>query len=180
MSGLAVPKHVYDRMQREKQLEGVAGSIQRTQMNALTSDDFVSSKSVREQLGKLTRYIAARREADPGYVLPRPAGWRILALILTVPEMTDGGLELPAEATEARAMTSPQGIVIAVGPSAYQDRARFAMRGGDPEPWVVPGDRIIWKRYDISTFQIANGQKFAFMNDTQPVAMLDRGWPIPE
>lgn len=175
---LVLPKHVHDRLQAQKQA-AVADSMQRTALNPLSSDDFVTTKSVRQQLDELAAYVAARRGTDAGYVLPTPSGWRLLVLMLTIPQVTDGGMHLVDDTLEARSMSSPQGVVLSVGPAAYRDRSRFAWDGA-LEPWVEVGDRIIWKRYDLSTFQIANGQRLGFLNDTQPVAVLDHGWDVPE
>lgn len=181
MTQLLMPAHTFNAVQKQKREardKAMADNIGRTSMNHLTSDDFVTAASVEKQLAELGSYIEERRQVDPGYTLPKAVGWRLLVLILTSPKETDGGVHLVDEALEAKSMTSPQGIVLDVGPAAYQDRTRFAW-GGELEPWCGIGDRIVWKRYDLTMFQIANGQRLGFMNDTQPVATIDQGWTIP-
>ena len=177
MSHLLLPKHMAASLQRRDR--AVADGIAKQSMNMLASDDFVTADEVRKQMDELREYVALRRESDATYELPQAVGWRILVLILTSPKETSGGLHITGDSIESKAVTSPQGVVLDVGPAAYQDRGRFAMNG-ELVPWCVPGDRIIWKRYDLTMFQIANGQRLGFLNDTQPVATLDSGWLEPE
>ncbi len=84
------------------------------------------------------------------------------------------GIIIVEDAKEARALSSPQGIVIAMGDDTYSDPERFS------EPWVKVGDRISFVKYDATMFQIANGQRLGFMNDTQPIATIDKDWSIPQ
>jgi co-chaperonin GroES (HSP10) len=175
MTNLILPKATAQALRAERH---VADSIQRSSINQLTSDDFVTEKEVERQLAELADYIADRRAVEPNYCLPHPAGWRVSVLMLTVPEVTDGGVHIVDEMREARGMASPQGVVLALGASAFQDRSRFTING-ELVPWLKVGDRVIWKKYDVTTFQIANGQRLGFMNDTQAVATIDSGWAIP-
>ena len=177
-SPLILPRATAQALQAERQQSAVADSIQRSSVNHLTSDDFVTAKEVQRQLAELHEYIEDRRAVEPDYRLPHPAGWRVSVLMLTVPEVTDGGVHIVDEMREARGMASPQGIVLALGASAFQDRSRFVI-DGVLTPWLHVGDRVIWKKYDVTTFQIGNGQRLGFMNDTQAVATIDAGWPVP-
>lgn len=178
MTGLVLPRHVAAARSRQKQSEAVANSIQKTSVNLLTSDDFVTPDQVVEQLAQLADYISARREQHPDYVLPRPIGWRVSVLMLTIPEQTQGGLVLVDEGREARAMSSPQGVVLHLAEGAFQDPARF-MVNGEMRPWIEPGDRVLWKKYDVTMFQLGNGQRLGFMNDTQAYGVIDKGWQVP-
>jgi co-chaperonin GroES (HSP10) len=171
---LFLPKHVMQ-ARKQQQEASAANSITKTSVNHLTSDDFVTPDEVIKQLADLYAYIALRQETDPKYGLPAPLGWRLTVLMLTIPETTAGGLHMVDDMREARAMSSPQGVVLNVGSSCYQDKSRFAL-DGEVAPWVGVGDRILWKKYDVSTFQIANGQRLGFMNDTQPLGVIDGGW----
>jgi co-chaperonin GroES (HSP10) len=162
----------------DKRQSDIADSIQRSSINQLTSDDFVTVKEVERQIIELREYIEDRRQVEPEYRLPHPAGWRVSVLMLTVPEVTDGGVHIVDEMREARGMASPQGIVLALGQGAFQDRSRFTING-ELAPWLKVGDRVIWKKYDVTTFQIGNGQRLGFMNDTQAVATIDGDWIVP-
>lgn len=163
---------------KRKQAEQLAAAaIRNTAINAMSSDDFVTLAQAQLQLDQLHAYIDAKKAESEGYRIPHPLGWKICVLMLTIPEITDGGLHMIDEQREARAMASPQGIVLSIGDGCYQDPSRFAVNG-KLEPWVRVGDRILWKKYDVTTFQLANGQRIGFMNDTQPFGVIDRGWAI--
>jgi hypothetical protein len=159
-----------------KQEARVADSIASTSKHRYDSDDFVTKTDVREQLEKLAKYIAERREAEPDYDLPRPSGWKLMALALTIPDKV-GSLYVIDESKEARSLATPQGVILAMGPAAYTDKERF----GDPlQPWHIVGDRITWVKYDATMFQLANGQRLAFLTDTQPLSCIDAGWVVAE
>lgn len=178
MSGLVLPRHVAAARAAEKQ-RAAADSISRTAYNAYSSDDFATRKSVQKQLDALHAYIASRRETEPDYRLPQPSGWKIAVLMLTVPEETDGGLIVQEEHRDARAVSSPQGVILAMGPQAYKDPTRFTVQDR-LNPWHQIGDRILWVKYDVSMFRMANAQVIGFMNDTQPMATVDVGWGVPD
>lgn len=174
MSKLMLPPHVAAEHKRRKEA-AVVQSITKSATNSLTSDDFVTPEEVVSQIKQLEDFIRERQETDPRYDIPRALGWRLTVLMLTIPETTAGGVHVVDDMRESRAMSSPQGVVLQVGPMAYQDRARFELDGG-LAPWVSVGDRVIWKKYDVSTFMLANGQRLGFMNDTQPIGLVDSGW----
>jgi co-chaperonin GroES (HSP10) len=140
----------------------------------LTSDEFLSPKDIAEQLDKLRKYIAAKREVQPLYRLPRPVGWRLTVLILTPPDKTSGGLELPGDIVEAHSYKAVQGVIIGMGADCYKDTDRFP--GG---PWVTLGDRIQFKRYDTSQFELANGQRLGTLTDSQPIGKVDN-WDVAD
>lgn len=176
---MILPEHVARGLaMKQAKEQAIAGSIQRSATNSLSSDDFVSRKQVHEQLGELAAYIAGRRQTEPEYTIPQPVGWRVSLLMLTIPEMTDGGLVMVDETREARSVASPQGVVLSIGPNAYTDKARFTLNG-ELTPWIRVGQRIVWKKYDVTMFQLANGQRIAFMNDTQAIGLIDDGWQVP-
>lgn len=175
MTGLLLPPHQAAMVKRR----AAADAIQRSSINQMASDDFVTLKEAQRQLDQLQAYIDERRSFEPGYSLPRSMGWRISVLMLTIPETTDGGLHIVEEQREARALASPQGIVLDVGESAFQDAGRFSING-QIKPWVRPGDRILWRKYDVTMFQLGNGQRLGFMNDTQGFAIIDRNWTVPQ
>lgn len=164
--GLALPRAV------------AAAAATRRGVNATTSDDFVSREQVQQQLDQLAEYIAERRKVEPKYHLPVPSGWRLQVLMLTIPETTTGGLVMVDDDREARAMASPQGVILQIGSGAYMDMARFGVEGV-VRPWHHVGERIQFVKYDAQPFQLPNGQKLGILTDTQPVAMLDSGWTVP-
>ncbi len=182
MTGLLLPRHQAAALQRQKgstKDEATATAIATRSTNAmLASDDFVSVGDVKDQLTKLAEYVAFRREAQPDYELPKPSGWKLMLLILTIPDETTGGLILIDDSKEAKSLASPQGVILAMGPAAYTDRGRFSV-DGLLTPWHKAGDRVSFVRYDAAMFQLSNGQRLGFLNDTQPVACIDQGWTLP-
>jgi hypothetical protein len=170
MSGLLLPKR----------LQGVATAeaISKTAVHRLDSDDFLAPQDVKDQLAQLQGYLDLRREDQANYTLPSPSGWKISILLLTIPDKSAGGVFVMDDSKEQRALSSPQGVILGMGPAAYTDADRFSV-DGNVVPWHEVGDRITLIKYDASTFQIANGQRLGFLNDTQPVATIDTGWEIP-
>ena len=170
MSKLLVPKHYAQ--------SSVAENIKSTAKHRLDSDDFVTPMNVAQQLDDLQGYLVLRRQEEPEYKLPQPSGWKLMVLMLTIPETSDGGVIVVDDAKEQRALASPQGVILAMGPAAYTDRERFTVEG-ELVKWHAVGDRITLVKYDASMFQIANGQRLGLLNDTQPIATIDTGWEVP-
>lgn len=176
-SGRVAAKMAHER--RQKEAMATAKAMSGGTQNALQSDDFLDKPGVQAQLDQLAGYIAERREEDPDYHLPLPSGWRIQVLMLTIPEKSKGGLQMVDDSREQRSMASPQGVILAMGPSAYSDPTRFSDRDGNLAPWHAVGDRIQFVKYDAQPFQLPNGQRLGILTDTQPVATLDSGWEVP-
>lgn len=175
---MILPKHVAEKAQSDRMGRAKAAMMAEPVRNMLTSDEFASRRVVQEQIDKLREHVEFMRKADSGYTLPRPSGWKMSLLMLTHPDQTDGGLLTSDQEKISRAISSPQGIVLAMGPACYQDPARFEMPSGEIEPWVSVGDRVVWTKYDAGIFRLANEQIIGFMTDTQPVATLDGGWDV--
>lgn len=177
--GVILPRHERAAVERQKKREAAAAnSISGAPRHRIDSDDFISKPEVQAQLDKLITYVVSRREEEPDYQLLQPLGWKITLLMLSIPETTAGGVHIVDEARNAREIATPQGIVLGLGPLAYNDPARFSV-DGEIKPWVKVGDRIQCVKYDAHMFQIANGQRLASLNDTQPVALIDSGWEVP-
>jgi hypothetical protein len=98
--------------------------------------------------------------------------------MLTIPETSSGGVHIVDDNREARSMSSPQGVILNIGPGAYRDPARFSI-DGVLTPWHKVGDRIQFVKYDAQPFQLPNGQRLGILTDTQPVALFDSGWEVP-
>lgn len=177
MSGLLLPKSTIAQMRKASD-DAAAQNIKATAIHRMDSDDFIDPAGVRLQLDQLFAYVAARREEQPDYHLPKPSGWRLQVLMLTIPETSSGGVIVVDEAREQRSMASPQGVILAMGPACYSDPKRFTV-DGKIMPWHKVGDRIQFVKYDAQMFQIANGQRLGILTDTQPVATIDEGWNVP-
>ena len=106
MSKLLVPKHYAQ--------SSVAENIKSTAKHRLDSDDFVTPMNVAQQLDDLQGYLVLRRQEEPEYKLPQPSGWKLMVLMLTIPETSDGGVIVVDDAKEQRALASPQGVILAM------------------------------------------------------------------
>lgn len=180
---LLMPAHVARQRAAEKAAAAAAAAAdsiaKRTSLNHMDSDDFVTPRVVTEQLEQLRGFITQRRLEQPGYVLPKPLGWKLQLLMLTIPEESDGGVILVDDSREARSLASPQGVVLAVAPLCYTDPSRFAAGDEAPAPWCQVGDRISIAKYDATMYMLGNGQRLGVVNDTQPVMLIDSGWEVP-
>jgi len=166
-TGLILPRHVaaMERARRTQTALTVAPSTSPVK-HALNTDDFITPDQVAEQVSAFVHF------KDAGGTVPQPVGWRVAVLVLTIPEITTGNLIMVDDHREARSLASPQGVVVAVGPTAYQDAARFPEKA----PWVKVGDRVMFQKYGGRMFQMSNGQHLAFLNDTEFAGVVDTGW----
>lgn len=170
MTDLLLPPHLRAAVHKQ-------AAAKRQSVNAIVSDDFATPADVKAQLDQLAAYVRERREVQPNYHLPKPSGWRISVLMLTIPDTTEGGVLMVEGDRDARAVASPQGVILAMGPNAYSDPVRFSVNGV-LTPWHAVGDRIQFVKYDAQPFQLPNGQRLGVLTDTQPVSLLDSGWEV--
>ena len=182
MTGMILPKHVHDavRGKRPNQSADVVGTITRSTAGQLNSDDFVTPKGVRDQLTQLHSYVEERRGSQPSYSLPKPSGWKLMLLQLTIPTETEGGLLLSGTTVDTEALRTQQGVIIDMGVGAYEIQPeRFSVQG-KAEPWHKVGDRIAFVRYGASTFKLGNGQVLGLLVDTDPLMLIDSGWEVKD
>ena len=103
-------------------------------------------------------------------LLPIPTGYRVLILPRGRTPVTEGGIHLAKETVERDSLASVVGYVVAVGPDAYKDTAKF------PEgAWCKKGDWILFGRYAGARFKIEGGE-MRLLNDDEILAVL----PDPE
>ena len=167
MARLLLPNHVAATLRRQQQAARATnpkvGGYEAQSKHALDTDDFITPDQVAEQVQMFINYDGA---------VPQPTGWRVAVLVLTIPEVSSGGLLMVDDHREARALASPQGVVIALGPTAYRDPARFP----ENRAWVNVGDRVLFQKYGGRMFQLRNGQHIAFLNDTEFAGVVDTDW----
>ena len=91
---------------------------------------------------------------DPDATLPTPTGWHVMVLQYIRPEgtKTAGGIILAAQTLKEDEYQGRVGLVLAVGPDAYADTARYP--GG---AWVKPGDWVAWPKLSEASSRIAWG-----------------------
>ena len=99
--------------------------------------------------------------------LPRPTGWRLLALPFKMKEKTKGGVILAEETLEKQQVASQVGLVMAMGPQCYKDKERY------PEgPWCKEKDWVMFARYAGSRIKIEGGE-MRLLNDDEVLATID-------
>lgn len=162
---LLLPRHVAAARAKQKSTERIGG-FERPQNSArrVDTDDFIGDNDVVEQIAQIP-------DDRP---LPKPVGWRLMLLVLSVPETSEGGVIMVDDHREAKSLSSPQGVVLAMGDAAFKDSARF------DTPWCAVGDRVLFQKYGGRMFQLRSGQHLVFLNDTEIVGIVDGGWIDPE
>lgn len=165
MTGLILPKRVVAQLRAKAPTDtGAVPGFQRNgNRHALNSDDFLDPSDVADQVKQFIDYTGA---------VPKPVGWRLSVLVLTIPEVTAGGILMVDDNRDARSLASPQGVIVGVAPQAYADPARFQ----DGKPWVSIGDRVMFQKYAGRMFQLRTGQHIAILNDTDIAGIVDTGW----
>jgi len=93
-----------------------------------------------------------------------PVGHRVLVLPKQVEEKTEAGIILHSVSQKAREeMAQIEGVVIALGTTAYSDQ---------PSAWCNVGDRVIIGKYSGLIYDGKDGQKYRVINDLDVVSVL--------
>ena len=99
--------------------------------------------------------------------LPIPTGWRILVLPHRGQGKTKGGVLLSDKTVEETQIATNVGLVLAVGPDAYNDKERFPNG-----PWCKEKDWVIFARYAGSRLNIQGGE-LRILNDDEILGITD-------
>lgn len=103
--------------------------------------------------------------------LPEPKGYRILIAIPKKEEtFKDSQIVIAESARQKEEIASIVGLVVSLGPQAYQDPDKF------PDgPWCKEGDYIIMRSYSGTRFKITTpegDQEFRLINDDTVEAVI--------
>ena len=99
--------------------------------------------------------------------LPIPTGWRILVLPHHGKGKTKGGVILSDKTVEETQIATNVGLVLAIGPDAYNDKDRFPNG-----PWCKEKDWVIFARYAGSRLNIEGGE-LRILNDDEILGTTD-------
>ena len=99
--------------------------------------------------------------------MPIPTGWRILVLPHRGQGKTKGGVLLSDKTVEETQIATNVGLVLAVGPDAYNDKERFPNG-----PWCKEKDWVIFARYAGSRLNIEGGE-LRILNDDEILGTTD-------
>lgn len=111
---------------------------------------------------------AEQTEQAPAAQLPRPSGWKILCAIPQIDtKFANSDLIKPDMVAKTEEVTTTVLFVLAVGPEAYADKAKFPNG-----PWCKEGDFILVRTYAGTRFKI-HGKEFRLIHDDQVEAVVD-------
>jgi co-chaperonin GroES (HSP10) len=99
--------------------------------------------------------------------LPQPTGWRLLILPHKGKNKTKGGVYLTGKTVEETQIAANVGLVLKVGPDAYNDRDRFPNGA-----WCKEKDWVIFARYAGSRLNIEGGE-LRLLNDDEILGVVD-------
>jgi chaperonin GroES len=98
--------------------------------------------------------------------LPAPKGYKLLIAIPEIKAKTDGGIIIPDLLKDAEKTASIYGNVIAMGPDAYGDAAKFPSG-----PYCEVGDWVVFRSYTGTRLKV-NGNEFRVINDDSVEAVV--------
>ena len=85
--------------------------------------------------------------------LPKPTGWRIVVLPYKAKQKTKGGIILSDKTVEESQIATNCGLVMDIGPDAYNDKDKFPNG-----PWCKKKDWVLFARYAGSRIYIDGGE----------------------
>ena len=118
-------------------------------------------KHVAERRIKQVEKEKKEKDIPEASKLPKPTGWRILVLPHRGQGKTKGGVLLSDQTVEETQVATNVGLVLAVGPDAYNDKERFPNG-----PWCKKDDWVIFARYAGSRLNIEGGE-LRILNDDE-------------
>lgn len=111
-----------------------------------------------------------KQSEDSGFAktIIEPRGYRLLVAMPTVEDKTKGGVYIPDELKQREQVASICGCVIAMGPDAYKDQAKFPTG-----PWCEVGDWVVFRAYSGTKIKLENGQEVRLVNDDTVEAVVN-------
>lgn len=105
------------------------------------------------------------------YIVPEPTGYRILIAIPKKEEtFKDSQIIIAESMRQKEEIASIVGMVVKLGPQAYQDPDKFPNG-----PWCKEGDFIIMRSYSGTRFKVTTpegDQEFRLINDDTVEAVV--------
>ena len=107
------------------------------------------------------------KEKKESAKLPEPTGWRILVLPHKGAGKTKGGVYLSDKTIQETQIATNVGLVLKVGPDAYNDKDRFPNG-----PWCQEKDWVVFARYAGSRLNIEGGE-LRILNDDEILGTVE-------
>ena len=98
--------------------------------------------------------------------LPQPCGYNLLIALQQPENQPDGGVFIPDDVSEREGTAAITGMILKMGPDAYQDKKRFPNG-----PYCKEGDWIIMQAYS-GTRIVIHGQELRLINDDTVKAVI--------
>lgn len=171
MSSLILPDHVATAIEKQRAQE----ALDKIKENSKKKEEpKVEIEEEGDPIDITAAYVTeAERVMDPTRLpesalarMPQPTGWRILILPYRGSEKTKGGIYKTAETIERNSLATVVGYVLAVGPEAYSDTARYPNG-----PWCKKGDWVMIGRYAGARFRIEGGE-VRIINEDEVIATI--------
>jgi co-chaperonin GroES (HSP10) len=108
-------------------------------------------------------------ESEPRYAsqLPEPKGYKLLIALPEIEETTDGGIIKSAQSQHEESISTVVGWVMAMGPDAYVNYARFPTG-----PYCQVGDWVVFRAFSGTRIKI-QGKEFRLINDDTVEAVVE-------
>jgi len=105
---------------------------------------------------------------ERGRMIPTAVGWKLVCVVPDVSEKFENSSLIKAESVmRAEEFTTVVLFVVAVGPDAYKDTAKFPTG-----PWCKQGDFVLVRQYAGTRLKIY-GKEFRIINDDQVESVVD-------
>ena len=124
-------------------------------------------KHVAERRIKQVEKEKKKKNIPEASKLPIPTGWRLLVLTHRGQGKTKGGVILSDKTVEETQIATNVGLVLAIGPDAYNDKERFPNGA-----WCKKNDWVIFARYAGSRLNIEGGE-LRILNDDEILGTTD-------
>ena len=112
--------------------------------------------------------LAEAEATEKATQLPKPTGWKLLCALPEVEDKFSGtDLLKPDSLAKVEEHSTTVLFVIAAGPDAYKDTAKFPNG-----PWCKEGDFVLVRAYSGTRFKI-HGREFRLLNDDQVEAVVE-------
>ena len=98
--------------------------------------------------------------------LPVPSGYKILVTLPDIDEKFDSGIAKASSTMRLEEVGSVVMFVLALGPDAYKDKAKFPSGA-----YCKPGDFVMLRSYSGTRFMVF-GKEFRLCNDDQVEAVV--------
>lgn len=95
-----------------------------------------------------------------------PLGHNILVYPIPTRRKTAGGIELPESAAERRDNAQSEGVVVGIGPLAWQDLH-------DGTKWAKVSDLVVFSKYAGHPYRGKDGEMYRILADQELVARLE-------